>query len=424
MSKKYTSEDLRNVLYVNPNFYYILKKDENTVVLLNMLSHEVFVTSFPICVNGANGNLNEASERAIDSFCSIIDQKLFDYSHDDSTRTDNNLESLYQAFLLAYPEKANSIHRETCSICGGSFIKTKSIENKHVCCNCFNKYVTRCDKCRRFFFKTEGEVDRDGDSLCPICAKREYILSYHHNYPQVKFYGTSTAKNPQPFLGIELEVGSGGESDAEVKKILPIINKNFLFAYCSHDSSIDNGFEIITQPATLQYHNSIKHVYKQLFETLINDGYTSHDNMTCGFHVHFNRDFYSDNEKLYTTNLIYLVKKWWDNILKISRRNITRLGYCDKIYTSPNEYYEARNNRGSNHGIALNIGNKNTIEFRIFRGTLNVDTFMATLQFVNNCILAAKRSFEEVQNMKFEELITGRTLKNYWKLHENLGTEM
>ena len=111
MSKKYTSEDLRNVLYVNPNFYYILKKDENTVVLLNMLSHEVFSTSFPICVNGANGNLNEASETDIDSFCSIIDQKLFDYSHDGSTRIDNNLESLYQAFLLAYPEKANSIHR-------------------------------------------------------------------------------------------------------------------------------------------------------------------------------------------------------------------------------------------------------------------------------------------------------------------------
>ena len=129
MSKKYTSEDLRNVLYVNPNFYYILKKDENTVVLLNMLSHEVFVTSFPICVNGANGILNEASETVIDNFCSIIDQKLFDYSHDGSTRTDNNLENLYQAFLLAYPEKANSIHRETCSICGGSFIKTKSIKN-------------------------------------------------------------------------------------------------------------------------------------------------------------------------------------------------------------------------------------------------------------------------------------------------------
>ena len=35
---------------------------------------------------------------------------------------------------------------------------------------------------------------------------------------------------------------------------------------------------------------------------------------------------------------------------------------------------------------AVNLSNHTTIEFRVFRGTLNINTFMATLQFVESVI--------------------------------------
>jgi hypothetical protein len=56
----------------------------------------------------------------------------------------------------------------------------------------------------------------------------------------------------------------------------------------------------------------------------------------------------------------------------------------------------------------------------MFRGTLNINTFIATLQFVNNCIIAAKiHTAEEIQAMTFDELITGRICKAYWKTRKD-----
>ena len=91
----------------------------------------------------------------------------------------------------------------------------------------------------------------------------------------------------------------------------------------------------------------------------------------------------------------------------------------------PTESYIHRTNKTGNHDYhyyAVNLTNENTIEFRMFRGTLKVDTFLATLQFVNNCIIAAKtKSAEEIQQMKFEELITGRTLTSYWRKRKGVS---
>lgn len=424
MGRSYKTEDFEsNILYVNPGLYYLFKKSDEQIISIDRNNYSHAVWYFPLRVNGANGEVRPATSDEVTEFSTEVSRQLTSYVND-SAISSGNFGDLYSIFCGICPEQAENIPHKVCDYCGKKYLKGKSISGINLCYDCYNENSATCDICHTTFFKPNGEIDREGYYLCSSCGKREFILGYHHHYPKIKFYGKSTEANPQPYLGVELEVGTGGQYDNEVKKILPIINKNFLFAYCSRDSSIDRGFEIITQPATLQYHNSIKHVYKQLFDTLIEDGYTSHDNMTCGLHVHFNRDFYSDDEKLYATNLIYLVDKWWDNILKISRRNKTRLDYCQKINSTPENYYRRANKYGSDHRIALNIGNENTIEFRMFRGTLNVDTFMATLQFVNNCILAAKNSFEDVQNMKFEDIITGRTLKNYWKLHSQLGTEL
>lgn len=162
-----------------------------------------------------------------------------------------------------------------------------------------------------------------------------------------------------------------------------------------------------------------------MFDTLIKDGYVSHDSTTCGLHVHFNRNFYADDEELYITRLLYIIDKFWDDVVRISRRNQRRMErYTRKIDMTANDYIRRTNKSGDHdyHYYAVNLINQNTIEFRMFRGTLKIETFMATLQFVNNCIIAAKtKSAEEIQHMEFEELITGRTLTSYWKKRKGLS---
>ena len=58
------------------------------------------------------------------------------------------------------------------------------------------------------------------------------------------------------------------------------------------------------------------------------------------------------------------------------------------------------------HYYAVNITNQNTIELRMFRGTINVTTYLATLAFVDAIVRTAKRcSAEELQAISFEEIL-------------------
>ena len=63
--------------------------------------------------------------------------------------------------------------------------------------------------------------------------------------------------------------------------------------------------------------------------------------------------------------------------------------------------------RGRYQGI--NLENQNTIEFRIFRGTLKLNTFIATLQFVD-CICRYSKSMRlsDIYTVGWSDLFSGK----------------
>lgn len=317
-----------------------------------------------------------------------------------------------------YHNYVSCVKTKICSNCGEPIGSSCSyvVDNSIICEECYRTLYKQCERCGTFFRVNDANKK---ETLCPDCAKREYVLPYHRYTPPIDFCG-SNHNNTVPYLGVELEVDEGGESNRNVKQLMKLVNpKDKMFVYCMHDGSLREGFEIITQPATLKYHTSIKGVYEKMFEFLLKKGYLSHDTATCGIHIHFNRNFYEENEELYITRLLYLVDKFWDEIVRFSRRNQRRLDrYSKKVDINPKDYYKWSNKSGNHdyHYYAVNLANENTIEFRMFKGSLNINTFMATLQFVHNCIICAKeKTAEEIQHMEFEELITGRACKAYWK---------
>lgn len=315
-----------------------------------------------------------------------------------------------------YPDFLYLLKSPICEHCGKKIENSYSlnINGKIYCSNCYDY----CEICGIPYVK-----DDTNECLCNMCRKRDFVLPYHKYYPKLEFLGKNK-NNTVPYLGVELEVDEGGENNNKVRNLMNIMNKeNKFFVYCTHDGSLNNGFEIITQPATLKYHLGLKENYEKAFNYLLKEGYLSHDTSTCGIHVHFNRDFYADNEELYVTRLLYLVDKFWNNIVKFSRRNQRRIDRYSKKVDMGIETYYKKSNKTNNHDYhyyAINLANSNTIEFRMFKGTLNVNTFIATLQFVNNCIICAKeKSTREIQSMSFEDLITGRACKNYWKTRKD-----
>ena len=337
--------------------------------------------------------------------------------------------SFIDAFLRrlseSYPDRVAALNLKKCSRCGRTTARPTPIgDDKYVCWSCYCGYYFSCDKCSKTTERSLGYETKDGRLLCPECNMRHFVLPYHHLYPKVQFYGNNKGNNV-PYMGFELEVDRGGESSKRVAQIMPLMNreeKGEIFAYCSHDGSIDNGFEIITQPATMEYHNSIKDVYNRTIQKLKSMGYVSHETSTCGLHVHINRNFFPpDLEPKALRNLVIMFNRFWNELCVYARRPEWRSArYARHLPVESfeiDEYLHRANKSGQHswHYYALNIANQDTIEFRMFRGTLNVDTILATLQLVNNmAILASKMSAEDANRMKFDELITTKTQRKYW----------
>jgi len=280
------------------------------------------------------------------------------------------------------------------------------------------EYVDRserrcCDRCGSTYSESaevHSTLPMEDQCLCPECRKRLFVTPYHHYQPHFEFHQKQGDDNL--YLGVELEVDVGGQRDSEAAVIMDIMNKNEngFMVYCSRDGSLQNGIEIITAPATLNYHKKLKTKYKALFKRLIHDGYRSHNTNTCGIHVHFSRAFFEDNEDECVTKLLYLVERFWDEIVVFSRRDYTALEHYAKKPESDSKYFLRAWNKSNDHEghyYAVNITNNNTIELRMFRGTLNYESFMAILDFADKLARTCKeKTNEELQSMSFTDLLT------------------
>lgn len=64
-------------------------------------------------------------------------------------------------------------------------------------------------------------------------------------------------------------------------------------------------------------------------------------------------------------------------------------------------------NSSDSRYYAVNLENWNTIEFRMYRGTLNLSTIMATLQFTKAlCFYAKNTELEECMKISWNDLVT------------------
>jgi len=115
------------------------------------------------------------------------------------------------------------------------------------------------------------------------------IHDYYYK-PTPIFYG----EGPR-FFGVELEIDEAGEDNRNAENILSIGNYHGENIYCKHDGSLEDGFEIVTHPMSLDYHlhempwNDILYEARSL-------GYTSHMAGTCGLHVHVSRAAFGASE--------------------------------------------------------------------------------------------------------------------------------
>ena len=281
----------------------------------------------------------------------------------------------------------------------------------HVLCeDCFERHYTRCDSCGGLLRSCNAYHPAWNDqTLCETCYDEQEDSSPIHEYnymPDLVFHGKGLRH-----FGVELEIDCGGQSSANAKQILEVANHDAENLYIKTDGSLDDGMELVTHPMTLEYHMNEMPWAKVLSEAL-RMYYLSHRAQTCGLHVHISRLAFGctyEQQETSIARLVFFVEKFWPELLRFSRRTQSQLNRWAARYgmkLCPREVLDHAKNSCAGRYTAVNLTNSETIEIRIFRGTLKLNTLLATLQMVNHlCDVAVLLSDEDLQNMSWFDFL-------------------
>lgn len=248
------------------------------------------------------------------------------------------------------------------------------------------------------------DINLSDVSFCT--AKSVYNYIHLWSYTPNKFLLHRLGTEEELYLGVELEVAVGGKDDEKAKYVCNYMNNKTENVYCKSDSSVNDGFEIVTHPCTLEYHRQLE--YKHLFNYLIKNKYRSHNTNTCGMHVHINRSYFGDDKltrDLCISKLLYLFEKHWEKVELIARRPSNRFArrFLLEENETPIDLYAK--SKSSNKYGAINLMHSDTVEIRIFRGTLNYITYISTLEFVSIMAKIAKETdIYEIQFVTWDKV--------------------
>lgn len=299
-----------------------------------------------------------------------------------------------------------------CNHCGQRF-HVDSVHQEQdltLCYLCLDSYAY-CNGCGRLVSDDELHYLGDDDSYCNSCWEEHHtvngVQSYYYK-PAPIFYGKGSR-----YFGVELEIDEGGENDSQARQFMEIANRCHEHIYIKHDGSLVDGMEIVTHPMTLAYHME-KMPWAEVVAEAIRLSYVSHKATTCGLHVHVNRDAFGEakwEQEEVIARILFLVENFWNELLRFSRRSRSQMEHWASRYGRKDDPKAVLDHAKQSHHErykCVNLSNYNTIEFRMFRGTLKLNTILATLQLVDRlCEVALYLNDQEVQSLTWTDFVAG-----------------
>ena len=242
----------------------------------------------------------------------------------------------------------------------------------------------------------------DGDGLCESChdyeqeearererERNDPIGGYHNTERKraTRFVPSPWAERHNRHVGVEVEVecaGRIGRADA-ARAVLDAAHPHGWqgnplrdrLLFCEHDGSLDEGFELITQPMGL---DTQRELWARVLNSRAVRDLRSHDTTTCGLHVHVSRTGLS--QLTIAKVVCFLNADTNDRFITLLARRDGN-GYCKKKLA---EKVRGNLRTSWDRYERLNLLNQYTIEFRIFRGTTNYKTLIGSVEFAHNVV--------------------------------------
>jgi hypothetical protein len=238
------------------------------------------------------------------------------------------------------------------------------------------------------------------DWLNPACAPQERI-------------------NPSTRLfGVELEVERRKSTPPDI--VGAVYNAMPEFIICKQDGSLDNGFEIVTAPATLEAH-------RMMWRRFLTNGpdkekknpgawLRGYSSVRCGMHVHVSR---ASLGPMATARLWKFINdaKLDQYLSRIAGRPISprdELRYRKRSITNfymthPNSRFKDAFYRPTmfDRHSAVNMQNLATLEIRIFRSNTDFVGMLKNLDFVDAaCTFCEETPMQFIDGVNFIEWVT------------------
>lgn len=307
------------------------------------------------------------------------------------------------------------------------------LEGDCYCEGCFYDRFTYCEECDR-----ECYADEVFCGVCNRCGGHDLLDNYHSmkSNGEYTMYSTQEEKDKNIdtdkllYFGFELEVDDGAYMNEALESVDNILNSDKHLVNFEEDGSLSSdGFEIISQPMTLDFIRTQEEDIRKALQSLINNGYTSHNNGNCGLHIHFSRKHFVDNNGKYNENVddhLVLLSETFKREFEIFCRRGSG-GYVRFLSDAGWDVSSVKQIKGidkkDDRYRVFNFLNEHTVEFRLVRGTLRFETFMASMEFLNNIIHFAKKTDAGLLGLTWNDIISYNKRKNkyLYQYCERLG---
>lgn len=325
----------------------------------------------------------------------------------------------------------------TCEDCGELVHCNDTISDDNICLcqSCYDNSWNRCESCSQLHLSNNMH-EHHGELYCDNCiddqesddddCDREYnprrtrIVHDYGYKPNPIFRGefNSRIQGKDIYYGFELEIGAK-HRDRSGEEIVKLFSDKERLFYLKYDGSICSGnvcdgFEIVSHPLTLAEHRKTN--WKDMLDFLIEKKYISHNAGSCGLHIHVSRSSLTFIEQAKIGKFIYENK---NNVCRIARR--PSCSYASML--NPKDKPILNLPFGNSRYDSVNYVNNNTIEMRMFKGTLKYTSFMSSLEFVDAVIhYVTNNATVKLTNAKwneFEDYVSNsnyKFLRNYMKL--------
>ena len=321
---------------------------------------------------------------------------------------------------------------EQCDDCGNIYRRDNMqyIEyacGYYVCENCLDNYGY-CENCGEWHHIDNLHYDEYSEEYyCDSCwedREVEGILDYHGNNGDWTKYKLSEENEDILYIGHETEIEPKNSYGYDIREAVNAANTH-LNCWLEHDGSLnDGGFEIVSQPQSYKYMLEHYENYKQAFQKIIEAGYVSHDSNNCGLHFHFTAPYERDTEERDTiiARLWLIIETYKDEFEKMSRR-AGNFRWCEFLSKSNDNtivdgiYRMTKARNKGDRYLVINNNNNKTIELRLFKGTLNVDTFYADMQFAHNLFTLAYDLSLDITEITWAKLVEGEFISKYCEEH-------